>query len=103
MTGIKDCPGGWASIPRMMQEPDPVPAPVFEISGLTKVYTTGEVEVRALNGVDLTLETGEMAVLLGPSGSGKSTLLNIVGGSTGQPRDLSGSRARSWQAPATGN
>mgnify|MGYP000704675463 CR=1 FL=1 len=38
----------------MMQEPDPVPAPVFEISGLTKVYTTGEVEVRALNGVDLT-------------------------------------------------
>jgi putative ABC transport system ATP-binding protein len=80
LTGIKDSTDGWASIPRMMQEPDPVPAPVFEISGLTKVYTTGEVEVRALNGVDLTLETGEMAVLLGPSGSGKSTLLNIVGG-----------------------
>jgi putative ABC transport system ATP-binding protein len=54
--------------------------PIFEISGLTKIYGSGEVEVRALNGVDMTLYEGEMAVLLGPSGSGKSTLLNIVGG-----------------------
>lgn len=54
--------------------------PVFEVTGLTKIYRTGEVEVRALNGVDLTLQAGEMAVFLGPSGSGKSTLLNIVGG-----------------------
>ncbi len=56
------------------------PPPIFEVSGLTKVYRTGDVEVRALNGVDLRLEAGEMAVLLGPSGSGKSTLLNIIGG-----------------------
>ncbi|MEJ2178039.1 MAG: ATP-binding cassette domain-containing protein, partial [Gammaproteobacteria bacterium] len=54
--------------------------PVFEINGLTKVYGSGEVEVRALDGVDMTLYEGELAVLLGPSGSGKSTLLNIVGG-----------------------
>jgi putative ABC transport system ATP-binding protein len=54
--------------------------PVFHVSELTKIYRTGEIEVRALNGVDLKLEAGEMAVLLGPSGSGKSTLLNIVGG-----------------------
>jgi putative ABC transport system ATP-binding protein len=47
---------------------------------LTKIYRTGEVEVRALRGVDLTLYEGELVVLLGPSGSGKSTLLNILGG-----------------------
>lgn len=64
----------------MTLETDAPIQPMFAISGLTKIYRTGEVEVRALNGVDLTLEAGEMAVLLGPSGSGKSTLLNIVGG-----------------------
>jgi putative ABC transport system ATP-binding protein len=47
---------------------------------LTKVYRSGEVEVRALRGVDLELCSGELVVLLGPSGSGKSTLLNILGG-----------------------
>lgn len=48
--------------------------------GLTKVYRTGDVEVRALRGVDFELYERELAVLLGPSGSGKSTLLNILGG-----------------------
>ncbi|MCR9139688.1 MAG: ABC transporter ATP-binding protein [Alphaproteobacteria bacterium] len=54
--------------------------PVFRTEGLTKIYRTGDVEVRALNGVDITLHGGEMTVLLGPSGSGKSTFLNIIGG-----------------------
>lgn len=53
---------------------------VFRTEGVTKVYDTGEVQVRALDGVDLTLYGGELTVLLGPSGSGKSTLLNILGG-----------------------
>jgi putative ABC transport system ATP-binding protein len=53
---------------------------VFEARGLTKVYRSGDVEVRALAGVDLELWEGELVVLLGPSGSGKSTLLNILGG-----------------------
>ncbi len=53
---------------------------VFTARGLTKIYVSGEVEVRALAGVDLDIAQGEMIVLLGPSGSGKSTLLNIMGG-----------------------
>ncbi|SCA62666.1 Uncharacterized ABC transporter ATP-binding protein TM_0352 [Chlamydiales bacterium SCGC AG-110-P3] len=54
---------------------------LFHVHGLTKVYHAGsEVEVRALNGIDLELFDGELVVLLGASGSGKSTLLNILGG-----------------------
>jgi len=54
--------------------------PTLRARGLCKVYRTGEVEVHALRGLDLVLESGELVVLLGPSGSGKSTLLNILGG-----------------------
>jgi len=54
---------------------------LFCARGITKVYRTGkDVEVRALNGIDLDLFQGELVVLLGASGSGKSTLLNILGG-----------------------
>lgn len=53
---------------------------VFRTEGLTRIYDTGDVQVRALNDVSVTLNGGELSVLLGPSGSGKSTFLNIVGG-----------------------
>jgi putative ABC transport system ATP-binding protein len=52
---------------------------VISIHGLTKVYSRGEVEVRALAGVDLEVEEGEFLAVMGPSGSGKSTLMNILG------------------------
>jgi len=57
-----------------------MPKPVYTISGLTKVYRTGDLTVHALRGVNAVLYASELAVLLGPSGSGKSTLLNILGG-----------------------
>jgi putative ABC transport system ATP-binding protein len=62
-----------------LDQPD-LPPVVFRMRAVTKVYAVGEVEVKALKGVDLDLFEGEFAVLLGPSGSGKSTLLNILGG-----------------------
>jgi putative ABC transport system ATP-binding protein len=55
-------------------------AAVLSCAALKKIYRMGEVDVRALDGVDFALQKGELLVLLGPSGSGKSTLLNILGG-----------------------
>lgn len=53
---------------------------VIEVKQLKKIYNTTEIEVKALNGVDLDFEQGEFAAIVGPSGSGKTTLLNMLGG-----------------------
>lgn len=52
----------------------------LEINGIRKSFGEGESRIEVLKGIELSIEKGEICVLLGPSGSGKSTLLNIIGG-----------------------
>ncbi len=53
---------------------------IAEFRNVTRIYTNGDHELKALDGIDMTLEEGEFIVVLGPSGAGKSTLLNLLGG-----------------------
>src|SRR5882757_3933568 len=53
--------------------------PLIELRGVTKRYKIGEQEILALNGIDLDIEQGEYAAIIGPSGSGKSTLMHLLG------------------------
>ena len=53
--------------------------PLIELAGITKVYGRGEAEVRALDGINLSIDHGEFVAIMGPSGSGKSTVMNVVG------------------------
>jgi putative ABC transport system ATP-binding protein len=55
------------------------PSPLIQIENMTKIYQMGEVEVRALHGVSLTVQPGEYVAIMGASGSGKSTLMNMIG------------------------
>ncbi len=52
---------------------------MIEVKGITKIYNLGEEKVHALDGIDLTINDGEMVSIMGPSGSGKSTLMAILG------------------------
>ena len=53
---------------------------IVEFKDVTRVYTSGDHELKALDGVNLSLDEGKFIVVLGPSGAGKSTLLNLLGG-----------------------
>jgi putative ABC transport system ATP-binding protein len=53
--------------------------PLIELRGVKKIYGSGDAEVAALAGIDLTVHDGEFVAMMGPSGSGKSTCMNILG------------------------
>ncbi|MCE7984962.1 MAG: ABC transporter ATP-binding protein [Caldilinea sp. CFX5] len=57
----------------------PTNQPVIAVQGVTKIYTMGDIEVRALRGINVEIWPGEMVAIMGPSGSGKSTLMNVLG------------------------
>jgi putative ABC transport system ATP-binding protein len=52
---------------------------IIKIENLSRIYQMGKVELRALDGISLTVNEGEFVAIMGPSGSGKSTLMNIIG------------------------
>ena len=54
-------------------------SPLIRLRNITKVYLMGDMEVRALDGIDLDIQRGEYVAIMGPSGSGKSTMMNMVG------------------------
>ena len=54
-------------------------SPLIRLRSITKVYQMGDMEVRALDGVDLDIKRGEYVAIMGPSGSGKSTMMNMIG------------------------
>ena len=57
--------------------------PFISFEKVTKTYRMGEVDIRALDGVDFFVNKGEFAIVVGPSGAGKSTILNVLGGMDG--------------------
>lgn len=69
-----------AERPSELFTPPRVAEQIIEARAVTKVYDTGEVQVQALRGVDLTVPRGEMVAIMGPSGCGKTTLLNCLSG-----------------------
>jgi putative ABC transport system ATP-binding protein len=59
--------------------PGPMPRPLIQLQGVTKIYGKGSAAMHALRGIDIAIAQGEFVAVMGPSGSGKSTCMNILG------------------------
>jgi putative ABC transport system ATP-binding protein len=77
-----------ATLTQPVEKPVETRQPLIEIRQVEKVYRTGKLEYRALRGIDLVIESGEMVAVVGPSGSGKTTIMNMI---TGIDRPTGGS------------
>jgi putative ABC transport system ATP-binding protein len=67
-----------SALPEYIEEPMPEKA-LIQLEQVTKTYDAGENAVQALRGIDVAIQQGEFAAIIGPSGSGKSTLMHILG------------------------
>jgi ABC-type multidrug transport system ATPase subunit len=91
------------------QMPEQTKRNMIQCENLVKIYKTKDIEVMALQGLDLIVEEGELMSIIGNSGSGKSTLLNMIGGldrpSAGKlyvdGKDCLSSPRRSWSATSS--
>jgi ABC-type multidrug transport system fused ATPase/permease subunit len=79
-TPVLDAPSAGAEAPaRRVSRPAPGSDAVIVLRDLVKTYSSEAGEVRAVRGVDLTIERGDFVAIMGSSGSGKSTMMNILG------------------------
>ena len=69
-----------------------------KLENITKIYHMGEVEIRAVDGIDFSIQKGEFVVIVGPSGAGKTTVFNILGGVHPAMRD----GHRQWRSDHSG-
>lgn len=63
----------------MIEQKDRIETPLIQLIDIHKIYQMGDIEVRANDGIDLTIMEGEFVAIVGKSGSGKSTIMNIIG------------------------
>ena len=79
-------------------------ANLIELKNIFKIYGEGlESEVRALDGVSLTIQRGEFVAIVGQSGSGKSTMMNVLGCLTVDSWTFPHGGTTSWTAPTSGS